>query len=184
MAIAYGKLQTLEQAQQVEALNQANMLDRLSAESVQTQGFLSALYPADLLLRMAVQTPAVIAMRHGRVVGFLVLNSSVAYLPEHKLAMSVLGQHLYRGKPLAAYRFLRCGPLCVAQEARGCGVAKGLYAFAAREYPDFDLLVVRVNQSNSPSLKTHHRLGFRHFATQSEPVTWLCMARELRTAHL
>lgn len=184
MAVSYGRLQTIEEARQVEALNEANMLEHLSAERAQTQGFLTALYPADLLLRMAAQTPAVIATRHGRVVGFLILNSSVTHLPQHKAAMSALGQHLYRDKPLTAYRFLRCGPLCVALEARGCGIAKALYAFVTREYSHFDLLVVRVNQRNSPSFQAHLRLGFCQFATQSGPVTWVHMARELRASHL
>ena len=184
MSFVYSRLLTLEQAQEVEALSRANMLKRLSAEAAQTKGFLTAMYPADLLMQMAVNTPAAIALQQNRVVGFLVLNSPLAHLPVHQSAMSALGQRVYKGKPLATYRFVRCGPLCVSSELRKRSVAKGLYNFVAREYQQFDLLVVRVNETNGPSLEAHKKLGFHQFDIEHGSVTWIHMAKELRSARL
>jgi hypothetical protein len=184
MSIVYSRLLTFEQAREVEALNQANMLEHLSAETAQTKGFLTALYPADLLMQMAVNTPTAIALQQNRVVGFLVLNSPLAHLPVHRSAMSALGQRLYKGRPLASYRYVRCGPLCVSSEVRKRSVAKGLYNFVAREYQQFDLFVVRVNQTNGLSLEAHKKLGFRQFDIEHGSVTWIHMAKELTSARL
>ena len=172
------RLSTLEQAQQTEALNCANMPERLSTD---VDGFITAHYSVEQLLRMSTVCAPILAVHDGKVVGFLiVLHAEVANaLPELAPVIVPVSQKIYKGLPVSSYRYLRCGPVCVDHRYRHQHIAQRLYQFAIDAHPS-DFLIVLINERNQASIRAHESLGFTEFLVETEDgITWHYFTREL-----
>lgn len=180
MVVIYTQLRTIEQARQVESLNAANFLPNLPPDVSAGQGFLGSLYPADLIVRMSAQWPAVLALEDNKVVGFALLVHSANPLPEHQALISSLNQRVFKGKSLAQWHYVRCVLACVQRGHRRNQVLKGMYAFIAREYPQIELIVTRINQKNTASRMAHHRIGFLQYDKEVAASSYLHIAKELQ----
>lgn len=97
------------------------------------------------------EMPVIIARLGGRLVGVLV-SSPIAMVRDRPVLSEMLA--VYPGGP-DAYVY---GPICVADGARGLGVARILYERLRAALPGREGILF-IRQDNEPSLRAHQRLA-------------------------
>jgi L-amino acid N-acyltransferase YncA len=101
--------------------------------------------------------PVIVARRQGRVVGFLVSS------PKHPPPEAPARRAMLRAWPGAddAYAY---GPVCVAAEERGRGVAAAMFAALRALLPGREG-VLFIRSDNAASIRAHAKMGMRQVAT-------------------
>lgn len=147
------------------------------------QGFLSAVYSADELARMADDVAVMVAAEDGQVLGFLCASSPAlgAGFPIVARMIAQFADIDFRGRRLDQWRGLIYGPVCIDPAARGRGAVRGLFeelklAMAGR----FDVGTALVAEDNPHSMYVHvTRLGMERvgeFHHQGKRFTILAFA--------
>jgi predicted GNAT superfamily acetyltransferase len=131
------------------ALQEENQMDR--------GGMLSASLPRPRIVEMMNEMPLIVARRKHRVVGFLMATNRErnADLPIVQSMFSA-----YTGTP-GAYVY---GPVCVSSDARGQGLAQGMFNELRRLEPGREGILF-IRRDNEPSLRAHARMGMREVAS-------------------
>ena len=127
-----------------------------AANQIGRGGALAAEMPRDRVATMMLVMPLIVARRDQRVTGFLMTSTRQAGA-DIPIVRAMLAA--YAGSP-DAYVY---GPVCVAQEERGQGIAQRMFAQlrhlqAGRE----GILFIR--RDNQPSLHAHARMGMQEVA--------------------
>lgn len=152
----------------IKALQNANLASRLPEAERAAEGFVTAEYSLDFLQAMHDETPAIIAVDQGVVVGYALVTTrelGATHDLVRALVEAVDGME-YRGLALRAARYVLCGQLCVAKTHRGQGLAGRMYAhFRETLGATYDFLVTDVDTTNWRSLKAHRKAGFEVLAT-------------------
>jgi predicted GNAT superfamily acetyltransferase len=130
------------------ALQEANQADR--------GGALSGSLPRSRIAQMMNGMPLIAARRGGRVVGFL-MASARAMNDDVPIIQAMLAA--YHGAA-DAYVY---GPVCVAEQERGQGLAQLMFAELRRLEPGREG-VLFIRRDNGPSLRAHARMGMREVA--------------------
>ena len=168
MAVVIRRATSPAEVAGIKALQNANLASRLSEAERAAAGFVTAEYSLEFLLAMHEETPAVIAMDEGVVVGYALVTTrelGASHELVRSLVQAVDGFE-YRGLPLGAARYVLCGQLCVAKTHRGQGLAGGMYAhFREALSADYDFLVTDVDTTNWRSSLAHRKAGFEVLAT-------------------
>jgi len=135
----------------------ANFIDNLKPLERQN-GFLSVEFPRTQLEATAEELGIIVAIDHGRVVGYL-CASSCAFNRQFTLLARMMEQFdriTFRGRPLASSRLFIYGPVCIDRVYRGRGVLRGLYEALCKEVAGrFDVGVAFVADENPHSLRAH-----------------------------
>src|SRR5688572_2449075 len=121
---------TAEDFDGILALQRRYHLEAVAPEAHGTQGFVYARHTRELLERFAAELPQVIAREtDGRIVGYtLAMPVSMRdALPELVPMFQQFDLAAFRGRPVASYRYMAGGQVCVAEEARGQGLIGRLY---------------------------------------------------------
>ena len=138
-----------------------------------------------LLRRMAAQSPQAIALADGKVVGYcLSLPVSLkAEVPSLRPMFEQFEYCLYRGKPLASYRYLVGGQVCVDREHRGKRLLSQLYRHIRDTVgPAYDVCVTEIATRNAVSVRAHERTGFEAISTYRDRLEeWVIVAWDLST---
>jgi len=116
-------------------------------------GSLSVRQNADWFRMAIVDKSVMVARRNGQVVGY-VLGTSLA-----AQAHVAIVQTMLRTFPPPANCYLY-GPVCVAEPARGIGLAAALFK-VLQTHMDRRPAMTFVRPDNEPSLRTHRRMGMR-----------------------
>lgn len=152
-----------EEIEGIKRLQTANLRKNLSPEEIRTQGFVTAEYSLDFLERMNRETPAIIAVKDGKVVGYA-LVATRALIGEHELLDDLFRQvdeQVFRGVKLSEKNYVLVGQLCVAKEYRGKGLSGKMYEFFRSQLSgQFDYCLTDVQVSNPRSISAHLRSGF------------------------
>ena len=152
----------------IKALQNANLASRLSEAERAAEGFVTAEYSLEFLLAMHRETPAVIAIDDGVVVGYALVTTrelGASHELVRALVQAVDGLAFHE-QPLSGARYVLCGQLCVAKTHRGQGLAGGMYAhFRVALCADYDFLVTDVDTTNWRSSQAHRKAGFALLAT-------------------
>ena len=120
-------------------------------------GALSASLPRPRIAAMMQEMPLIVARRGGRIIGFL-MTGTRAMATDVPIVGAMLAA--YPGDS-TAYVY---GPICVAAEERGKGLAQAMFAGLRRLAPGREgILFIRRN--NAPSLRAHERMGMREVAS-------------------
>jgi hypothetical protein len=154
---------TDQQFEQILRLQRANLFTEVSEEEQQKQGFVFAEHSLSMLQMMASKMPQVIALSEGKVVGYTLamIPSMRNMMPRLVPMFDEFERSEYKGKPLAEYRFMVGGQICVDKAFRGKGLLSKLYhETRKRVLPDYDLCVTEIAIRNSPSLIAHEKMGF------------------------
>ncbi len=152
------------------ALQQNNTPSFLSDEERLKEGFITVIHSFELLKRMNVDCPHIIAKVDGKVKGYALCMTRKFSADIPLLApMFKMADNLLAGK-----KYLAMGQICVAKEFRAQGVFKGMYTYYRQELEkDYDGLVTEVATSNQRSLNAHLSVGFEILQTQdSEDISW------------
>ena len=158
---------------QIHQLNRENLKGNISQQEQEEQGFVTWLYPVSLLRQIHELAPSVIVKDGNKVVGYALVTPLEAgsFHPDLQVMMDHLEQLVYKGKPLAEYRYYIMGQVCIDKEYRGKGVFKMLFEKHREIYGNsYDLLVTEVSSSNYRSQKAHEKVGFTTIHTYSDAL--------------
>ena len=133
------------------------ILDLQKRNQPESGGTLSARLPREWLEAAVADMPVTVAPRNGRVVGYLISASREAY------AGVPVDAEMLRAYPGAAPDANVYGPDCVAEEARGRGMAAAMFA-ALRERLSGREGILFIPRDNAASLRAHARIGMREVA--------------------
>ena len=114
-------------------------------------GRLSASFPRSLIAEIMRHTPVIVSRLNGCVTGYLVTSTR-----EMNAGIPIIDAMLaaYSGAP-ASHVY---GPICVAAEQRGKGLAQAMFAELRRWEPEREYILF-VRRDNPASLRAHAKMG-------------------------
>ncbi len=130
-------------------LQDANHLDR--------GGTLSVRFPREWFEARLSDTPVIVARRGGRIVAY-VISSSIQAQASAGIVQAMLNAYSHSPN---AYIY---GPVCVAAEERGHGLAGALFSGLLARMPDRECFTF-IRADNIASLRAHAKMGLRTVAT-------------------
>ena len=184
MTAVLKRADSLSEVVGIKALQNANLASRIDAAERAAEGFVTAEYSLEFLQTMHAQTPAVIAVDAGVVVGYALVTTrelGATHGLIRELVQAVEGM-TFRGQALAGARYVLCGQLCVAKSHRGQGLAGRMYAhFREALRGQYDYAVTDVVCSNVRSLQAHRKAGFETIASLDYGGdVWQVVLKDLR----
>jgi predicted GNAT superfamily acetyltransferase len=130
-------------------LQAANQADR--------GGSLSAALPRIRIAEMMREMPLIVARRGGRITGFL-MTGTRALSADVPIVGAMLAAY-----PGAADAYVY-GPICVAAEERGKGLAQAMFSELRRLAPGREGILF-IRRDNLASLRAHEKMGMRELAS-------------------
>jgi ribosomal protein S18 acetylase RimI-like enzyme len=154
---------SIQDLQQMLALQAKNHREHFSEEEKLQNGFLSVKHNLELLEAMNQAAPQIVAKADGHVVGFamVMLDSFKDKVPGMESLFESLKTLSWKGKKITDYRYYVMGQVCVDNAFRSMGIFDKLYEKHREIYaPRFDLCVTEIASGNIRSMKAHRRVGF------------------------
>lgn len=164
---------TENELMQIHQLNQQNLKSNLDAEAQKREGFVTWLYPTELLMKMHQLSPGVIVKDEERVVAYALttLRSAKKFHNDLQTMFDNLQAVRYNDRPLTSYSFYCMGQICVAKEYRGKGIVNMLYQKHKEVYGNqYDFLLTEISTANPRSMKAHERIGFKTIYTYPDAI--------------
>ncbi|MCB0544945.1 MAG: GNAT family N-acetyltransferase [Lewinellaceae bacterium] len=163
------------EVRQILALQEQNLAAALTPDLMRKQGFLTVRHDPDVLQRMNLAAPSVIAKEGEQVVGYALVMPR-AFAPDVPILQpmfDMLEQLSWRGQPLREQsRWFVMGQVCIASDYRGRGVFDGLYkAMRSVCRERYDFTVTEVAERNTRSMRAHERVGFKTMHSYTEALT-------------
>jgi predicted GNAT superfamily acetyltransferase len=137
-----------------------------AANQPEQGGMLSVNFPRDKFEQLIADMPLIVARRGDDVRGFLVTASRRMYA-DVPVIRAMFGAY-----PGADDAYV-CGPICVAADERGTGVAQALLLEVQQRFQDREG-VSFIRDDNQASMRASLRAGFRaagHFTHLERPMT-------------
>ncbi|SDQ09441.1 GNAT family N-acetyltransferase [Flagellimonas zhangzhouensis] len=156
--ITYKQAETLEELEQILALQQRNLPKNISAEESLNEGFLTVEHDMDILKAMNDVCGHIIAVDDDQVVGY-----ALCMHPKFALSIKVLQPMFVEiNKVITGKKnYMAMGQICVAKSHRGKGIFRNLYLTMKEKLPDgFDTIITEVDGKNKRSLAAHAAIGF------------------------
>ncbi len=164
------RVSSIEEIDQIKILQNQNLQTNLEEEEIQKEGFLTAQFSIEFLELMHRDSPSIIAVDKGEVIGY-VLVTTKAVLGHHPLIddlFSNVDKQIYGGKSLEDIPYVLSGQLCVSKSYRGQGLAKQLYTFFKSSYSDnYSYCITDIDLKNPRSLQAHIKTGFKIIDTST-----------------
>jgi ribosomal protein S18 acetylase RimI-like enzyme len=171
--------------QQILELQRENLFTGLSADQQAQQGFVFAEHNIALLKRFATELPQVIALNNDKIVGY---NLGMPVSMRNEIASLVpmfeeFDRCEYKGKPLASYKYIVGGQVCVHKDFRGHGLLKKLYQETKNRLPSgYQLCVTEVAARNNAGINAHRKMGFEVVSTYDDgKELWKIVVWDLRS---
>lgn len=158
--ITYSKTTSIEELTQILALQNINLLENLSDEEKQQQGFVTVKHTLEILEKMHKACPHTIAKYNDRVVGF-----ALSMTKEFSDDIEVLKPMFIEiNKTVTTKSYIVMGQICIDKDFRKQGVFRGLYNFMKTNICEskFDLIVTEIDLKNQISLNAHQAIGFKN----------------------
>lgn len=128
----------------------------MTANLAANGGTLSASFSLEQIMVMLRSVPMLVARREAEILGFLMTGARAA---SAEIAILRAMLEAYPGAE-DAYVY---GPVCVAAEVRGQGLAQAMFAELRRHLPGREGILF-VRRDNAASLRAHARMGMREVA--------------------
>lgn len=181
--VKYTSAQNDQDLEGILALQVINLPGSISSKEALEQGFLTVVHEMDLLRDMNRPFAHTIAKKGDDVVGY-----ALSMTEDFKERVPVLVPFLERirdmewqSQPVATFRYILMGQVCVAKNYRGQGVFKGLYQkMQERMAPHFDLILTEISERNTRSIRAHEKVGFVEMTRYQAPdgEHWLVVGLE------
>lgn len=155
---------TPREVAQILQLQAENHPSVLSAEVQAREGFVTVQHNPEVLARMNLHAPSVIAQSGDALAGYCLMmpREFRPDIPILEPMFQRLDQLTWRGQPLDRQRWFVMGQVCVAAAFRGQGVFDGMYQQLGEVYRNrFDFVVTEVAERNVRSMRAHERVGFQ-----------------------
>jgi GNAT superfamily N-acetyltransferase len=146
-------------------LQRANHANAISEAEAKEQGFTTVAHDLDLLRRLNVPYPHIIAKdeTNNTVVGYtlVMLEKWRTEIPVLVTMFEEIDRIRYKGQLLKEARYFAMGQVCVDKAYRGQGVFAGLYLEMSRQMKrHFDFIITEISSRNTRSLRAHEKVGF------------------------
>ena len=162
-----------EELLQIHNLNEQNLKQNLDKETQKQEGFVTWLYPLELLKKMHQLSPGIIVKGNDKVAAYALttLKEAAVFHPDLEVMFRNLQPVQHKGKPLSCYRFYCMGQICVEKEYREKGIVNMLYQKHKEIYsPHYDFILTEILTSNFRSLKAHKKTGFQSIYTYRDAM--------------
>ena len=158
MRLQYCLAKNKEELKQILKLQKANLPKAIPEEERVKEGFVTVSHKLELLARMNVASPHIIAKHHGKVVGY-----ALSMHPKFGKEIAILRPMFDEIKKIVpeGEKFIIMGQICIAKAYRGQGIFRRLYKTMLREIqPAFNSIITEVDAVNTRSLTAHYAIGF------------------------
>lgn len=149
---------------QILQLQQLNLSTNISADELNSQGFVTMRHNLETLEQMNDLGPAVIIKDQEKVVAYALtmLVECKDLMPALKPMFTIFESLSWMGNPLNTYSYYVMGQICVAKEFRGQGLVDELYHYHRKIYQSkFELILTEIATRNFRSIKAHEKVGFK-----------------------
>lgn len=160
---------------QIAQLSAANLVTNISDETKAKEGFVTWVYPQEVLYALHTIVPSVIVVDGDKLAGYAITltKECVTIYPPLAATVDYVSTLNYNGRPLIDYPIYFMGQICVDQDYRGRGVVGMLYEFHRKKFsPQYSMLVTEISTRNPRSSKAHQKVGFkvidRHHENEEE----------------
>ncbi|MCB0523068.1 MAG: hypothetical protein R3A50_06090 [Saprospiraceae bacterium] len=170
---------------QILDLQAKNLEKSLNEELALAEGFVTVEHAPDVLWRMNLQKPSIIAKYEDNVIAYALImpRTFVSEVPILKPMFDILYTLKWRNAALGENeKWFVMGQVCIERNFRGCGVFDGLYTSMADVWAsEYDFTVTEVAERNTRSVQAHKRVGFKTIYKYKDNLsgeTWLIMLLE------
>lgn len=156
--IVYKQAESVEELEQILALQQRNLPKNITPEESEREGFLTVEHSMDILKAMNNVCGHIIAVEDGNMVGY-----ALCMHPKFAENIEILKPMFNEINKLVQKKdsYMAMGQICVAKSHRGKGVFRNLYLTMKRRLPNgFDTIITEVDAKNKRSLAAHTAIGF------------------------
>ncbi len=153
------------------ALQRSNLIQHISEQTANGQGFLTFEYTTPVLEIMMADMAQPVIKANTSIAGYALATSCKAgmAIPLMKPLVELTQQLFFEGKSLAQLKHYFMGQICIHEDFRGKGLFDALYAqHKALFAKDFDCLVTEIATANKRSLAAHARVGFQQVHTYTD----------------
>lgn len=160
-----------EELVQIAQLSASNLVTNISEETKAKEGFVTWVYPREVLFALHAIVPSVIVMDGNKLAGYAITltKECVTIYPPLAATIDFVSTVDYKGRPLIDYPIYFMGQICVDPDYRGRGVVGMLYEFHRQQFsPKYSMLMTEISTSNPRSLKAHQKAGFKVIGTHWE----------------
>ena len=172
----FRKAQNSEDFKGIIALQQANLLQNLSLETIQKEGFVRVCHSLEDLTKLNEFEEQLIAIQDNEVIAYILAMppGSRTSIPMLLPMFEQFDQIDWKGQKISSYSYLAIGQVCVAKEFR----SQGLFANAYAAYKElfskkYDFAITELSKKNLRSLSAHKKIGFQTIHTfQDEYEEW------------
>lgn len=157
------RAETTEELKGILTLQKANLIENLSSNLKEEQGFVTVKHDLKTLELMNEHAKQIIAVENDEVIGYaLVMMKELRDLvPVLIPFFNMLEKIEFNDKALVNSSFYVMGQICVAKNYRGQGIVKLLYQKHQEVYADqYELCITEVSTSNARSMRAHQKVGF------------------------
>jgi len=166
------KLVTTEkELAQIARLSAANLVTNISDDTKTKEGFVTWVYPLDVLRILHAIIPSVIVMDGDNLAGYAITltKECIPAYPPLAATAEYAATLIYKDRPLSDQRIYFMGQICVDLDYRGQGVVGMLYEFHRQHFsPLYDIFFTEISPSNPRSIKAHQKVGFKTIGTHWE----------------
>jgi len=158
MSVKYTRVSTKEELKEILLLQKKNLPNHLTKQEIEKEGFLTISHSNDLLTRMNVVCPHIIAKSNEKLVGYaLCMHPSFSKeIPIIQSMFREIGPFLSKDES-----FMVMGQICVDKEFRCQGIFRGLYTSMIHAVSEnFNYIITEVDAINLRSLHAHYAVGF------------------------
>lgn len=166
---------TEQELQQILNLQKKNSPSNLSLEEKVQEGFVTVTHTLELLTRMNLVCPHIIAKDGDKVVGYALCmhpsfrNDIEILIPMFAVLDTLLAPH--------QDSYMIMGQICIDKEYRKMGIFRKLYqTMKNAAQPRFTGIITEVDATNTRSLNAHYSVGFTDLTTyESGGQEWKLM---------
>ncbi|MGB5378462.1 N-acetyltransferase family protein [Muriicola sp.] len=175
MAIEFTRVSRQEELKEILVLQEQNLATNLTEKEIEKEGFVTVTHTLDLLSKMNMVCPHIIAKDKGRVIGY-----ALCMHPDFSREIPVLLSMFEQIREVVPKEqlYMVMGQVCIDKAYRGKGIFRGLYKTMKRSLnSSFELIVTEVDGRNQRSLNAHLAIGFNTIKKyQSDGRDWYLIA--------
>ncbi len=145
-------------------LQKANLANALTAEEIQSQGFVTVSHQLKDLENLNSIEKHVIAKDDDEVIAYLLAMTPASKfdLPILIPMFEVFGKIRWMTELVSDFNYLVVGQVCVSKNYRGQSILDQCYAKYKECYRDkYEFAITEIDAKNLRSLKAHERIGFK-----------------------
>lgn len=166
--IEYSRTKTKQDLWGILALQKENLVQNISHEEKETQGFVMVQHPYEIMESLHSIEPHIIA-KDGHLIAAYCLAMTKQSRKDIPMLIPMFEQFDildYKGKKVSEYNYMSVGQVCVGKDYRGQGIFQQLYETYRDSFREnYEFAITEVSTQNFRSLKAHQKIGFEVIKT-------------------